>query len=497
MPPVRLPADAELAREALASPLLSRAVRLARWAPPGTPVGAGGELLAAELKSAVGHLGLDGAEDGDAWTADAWNFAVDTGLVEITEAAGDAAGEAIGTAAPGADLEALTEGGPGEVLETWSAGLEAVLADAATPAFEELLGGLGGFEGALDANGEIDPQAIDLESLAWDQEEAAGQLDAALGSLYLFAVTDEDGQAASMVPLPMVAAASIVPEDETELSPEALEALSEAVLKLDEQFRALAGTGLLEYRPVDESVLMDVDDDADAFGPDGDDAAEEDLTRYGLARLTPLGLYGVRLRMLEAGLDAPVIGELADADAPALLAALPHRPEAAAREEAEAWVAGRDPESAARELLAAARGIDPAGPGRRLGCQLVLSLLDGRAEAALREVLDDSELGGLARVWLVERGTGDVPPPGEEMVFWLTIDTLAAQLGSADGTEDAPELRDLVTDLAGQHREFFDRAWRTDHPATADVLEAVGRLHPDKQLAKRARKAAFKSRSGG
>jgi len=34
-----------------------------------------------------------------------------------------------------------------------------------------------------------------------------------------------------------------------------------------------------------------------------------------------------------------------------------------------------------------------------------------------------------------------------------------------------------------------------DHPATADVLEAMGRLHSDKKVAKEARKAAFKARS--
>jgi hypothetical protein len=34
-----------------------------------------------------------------------------------------------------------------------------------------------------------------------------------------------------------------------------------------------------------------------------------------------------------------------------------------------------------------------------------------------------------------------------------------------------------------------------DHPATAEVLEAVGRLHPDRRLAKEARKAAFRARS--
>jgi hypothetical protein len=78
------------------------------------------------------------------------------------------------------------------------------------------------------------------------------------------------------------------------------------------------------------------------------------------------------------------------------------------------------------------------------------------------------------------------------MVFWLTIDTVAAQL-AAEG--NSAELRGLVEGLAQQHRGFFDAAWRVGHPATADVLEAMGRIHPDKRVAKEARKAAFKARS--
>ena len=67
------------------------------------------------------------------------------------------------------------------------------------------------------------------------------------------------------------------------------------------------------------------------------------------------------------------------------------------------------------------------------------------AEPALREVLDDAELGGLARVWLTEHGAADVPAPSEDLVFWLTIDTIAAQL-AAEGNSD--ELRALVEGLA-------------------------------------------------
>ncbi|MYR12911.1 hypothetical protein GTY62_20345, partial [Streptomyces sp. SID724] len=109
-----------------------------------------------------------------------------------------------------------------------------------------------------------------------------------------------------------------------------------------------------------------------------------------------------------------------------------------------------------------------------------------------RAVLGDPELGGLARVWLAERGAADVPAPPEDMIFWLAIDTIAAQL-DADGELD--ELQGLIEGLSAQHSGFFDEVWRVDHPATADVLEAMGRLHSDKKAAKDARKAAFKARS--
>jgi hypothetical protein len=49
--------------------------------------------------------------------------------------------------------------------------------------------------------------------------------------------------------------------------------------------------------------------------------------------------------------------------------------------------------------------------------------------------------------------------------------------------------------LAQQHSGFFAAAWRVDRPATADVLEVMGRLRPHKRIAKEARKAAFKARS--
>ncbi|MBW5487137.1 hypothetical protein GPJ59_36355, partial [Streptomyces bambusae] len=135
---------------------------------------------------------------------------------------------------------------------------------------------------------------------------------------------------------------------------------------------------------------------------------------------------------------------------------------------------------------------DPGAPLRRLRCQQALALAGPAAEPAVRAVLDDAELGGLARVWLAEQGAADVPAPSEAMVFWLTVDTIAAQLAADGETEELPA---LMASLTAHHSGFFDTAWRVEHPATAEVLEAMGRLHPDKKAAKEARKAAFKSRS--
>lgn len=508
LPPVRLLPDAELAREALAAPLFARAVRLARWAGPDTRVDTGGELVPGQLPEAVALLGLDPEdEDSAAHASQAWRVAVDTGLVDVTEpeedgsAAGEAAGgeREFGTAEPGEDLALVTGGTPGDVLDLWLAALDTVLADAAVPALDDLVD-------ALDAGGEID-----FDQLDWNPRREADFLDGVLANLYLLAVA-EGGTADGPVPLPVLAASMVVPDDMGDPTDAVLEQVSDAMMRLDDQFRQLEPIGLVEFRPVDEALMAEADDEELTAGgagalPDGP-PDEEDVSRYGLVRLTPLGLYGIRARMLEAGVEAPAVGELADKGADVLLDVVSHYSEAAAQAEIEHWLAGRPVPGAVTELLAAARGADAGGPLRRLRCQQALAPVGAEAEPAVRSVLDDAELGGLARVWLAERGVTDVPAPDEEMVFWLTVDTIAAQLatggargggaGGAGGGEEAEaELPLLIESLTAHHTGFFEQAWRVEHPATAHVLEAMGRLHPDKKAAKEARKAAFKARSRG
>ncbi|MFJ9053605.1 hypothetical protein ACIRPO_28275 [Streptomyces bacillaris] len=479
LPPVRLNSEAELARDALAAPLFVRAVRLARWAGPETRVGAGGELVEAQLPAAAEHLGLPADDEGAAYASEAWRLAVDTGLLDVTDPEGEGEDdEAEGTVTAGENLALLTTGSPQEILAIWLDGLDAVHADATAPLLDD-------FADLVGEDG-----AIDFDALDWDPEEETEFLDGVLGNLYLLTLAD-NGAGDAPVPLPALAASMIVPDDMGEPTDDILEQVSEAMMRLDDQFRLLEPIGIVEYQPVDEALMAEAGDPADtAAGAD-----EEDVTRYGMVRLTPLGLYGIRARMLEAGAAAPAVGDLADKGADALLDGIAYYPEAAARAEIQLWLAGRGADGvvpAAAELLAAARGTDEGAPLRRLHCQQALALAGEEAEPAVRAVLGDPELGGLARVWLAEHGATDVPAPSETMVFWLAIDTIAAQL-DADGELD--ELQGLVEGLSAQHTGFFDEVWRVDHPATAEVLEAMGRLHSDKKAAKDARKAAFKARS--
>ncbi|GGM89299.1 hypothetical protein [Streptomyces fuscichromogenes] len=466
LPPVRLRSEAELAHAALSTPLLTRAARLARWAGPDTRVDAGGELVEEQLPAAAEALGLTG-EDAVAHASEAWRVAVDAGLVVVAD-------EEAGTVAAGEELALLTGGSPHDVLAVWQAALETVIADASVPDLE-------GIVDVLDEGGEVD-----FASLGWDPQAEADFLDGVLGNLYLLTVS-EGGPGEAPVPLPALAASMIVPSDMGEPTNDVLEQVSDAMMRLDDQFRLLEPVGLVEYQPVDEALMADAEEEP-AAGP----VEEADVSRYGMVRLTPLGAYGLRARLLEAGFEAPAVGELADKGADALLDGTAGFPQGAAQAETEQWLARRESLGAARELLAAARGADTGAPLRRLRCQQALSLLGAEAEPALREVLDDPELGGLARVWLVERGAADVPAPSQDMIFWLTIDTVAAQLAAEGNSE---ELQALVEGLAQQHGGFFAEAWRVGHPDTADVLEAMGRLHPDKKVAKEARKAAFKARS--
>ncbi|MFG2842766.1 hypothetical protein ACGF12_06270 [Kitasatospora sp. NPDC048296] len=486
VPPVKLPAERELAEHAKAVPMFGHALALARWAAPHRAVDEFGDLVEEDRAPATRLLGLAPAEgevpeEAEVEALRAWSLACDLDLVELGTTA---AGEHV--AVPGPDLEPAEQGDPDTVLELWltAAGIVRELAVEADSLPEEEGEGEAG-EGAAEEDED------GLNEVEEARDAAAELLDEALQVLYETTAFAEPGN--ETVPLGVLAALLVVPEGE-EPSEELLGDITDVMVALDPMLGDLAELGLLDYRPIDPELFDEEEGEEPAVVGEAP-LDDEESARFGLVRLTPLGQYGIRQWLLEDGYDAPLVGELAQGDAAELLRGVCESANVLPEEELKVWVAGREPVAAARELLAAARGADGYAPLRRMLSVSALDLLGPGAEPAVREVLDDPELGGAARAWLAAQGASDVPVPERAMALWTVVDTFAAQLLDTGG--DTELLRELITDLPvnGDPAAWFGELWRVDHPYTADVLEAIGELHPDRALAKEARKAAFKARS--
>ncbi|AUG80186.1 hypothetical protein CFP65_5486 [Kitasatospora sp. MMS16-BH015] len=481
VPPIQLPPEEELVAAALAVPLIDHALKLARWTAPHRAVDELGDLTEADQEPAARLLGY-GAEGAELDEEDvveamrAWSLACDLELIEIGTTA-----EGEHVAIPGPDLEPAEEKDADTVLELWltAAGIVRELAAEADSL------DLDGQDGAEPGEDEVDR----LAEVEEHREEAAELLDEALQVLYEHTAFAEPGQ--ETVPLGVLAALLVVPEGE-EPDEELLGDITDLMVALDPMLADLAELGVLEHRPIDPELFEE--EEEEQGGIPVIEAQEGDAERFGLVRLTPLGQYAVRQWLLEDGYEAPLVGELAEGDAEALLRGISETANVLPHRELAVWLAGREPEAAARELLAAAKGTDTYSPVRRMLCVQALELLGPAARPAAAEVTEDEELGGAARSWLRAQGE-EVTAPERGMVLWTMVDTFAAQLLTSEG--EAGLLQELVRGLpvTDNPASFFGEVWRVPHPYTADVLEAVGELHLERNVAKEARKAAFKARS--
>ncbi|GGK97513.1 hypothetical protein Sme01_61120 [Sphaerisporangium melleum] len=208
-------------------------------------------------------------------------------------------------------------------------------------------------------------------------------------------------------------------------------------------------------------------------------------------RLTPQGLWGMRETFIRMGMPAPVAPDPAEGDAAGLVDGLLS---GVAAEQAEldiaAWLARRSPPEAARELLDAVRGQSAA---RRGVAVTIIDRLGAEAGDAVRPFLDEPELRPHAAGWLAARGL-DAPPLTPEEVLWLSVDTLAHAMPAAE--HDPGRFAESLT-TAGPAAHTIEEMWQVEHPDVAEVLDLLGRHLPDREVAKAARKAAFKARSRG
>jgi hypothetical protein len=201
-------------------------------------------------------------------------------------------------------------------------------------------------------------------------------------------------------------------------------------------------------------------------------------------RLTPLGLWAMWSQLIDSDVEVQLLPAVEEMTAAELVAAAEGLTDEELAAETSAWLALRTPETAAGELLEAAAEGEPGD--RMYATSVVTTHLADVAEPHWRAALDYRRLAAYAKLALDLK-------PGSEDVAWLLTDVLAAS-SAIDGPDElAQQLADSVP--PGQEPEIFEAMWRLPHPDVGEVLTALGAHHPDKQVAKAARKAAFKAAS--
>src|SRR5207249_4218733 len=145
-------------------------------------------------------------------------------------------------------------------------------------------------------------------------------------------------------------------------------------------------------------LLLDLTAELDAIQiADAEDGPE--------ARLTPLGLAGVRTQLVESGVEIPLLPDTEHMTAAQLIAMADGASEEEFTAETRAWLSYRIAEPAARELLAVAAASDSAS--RMLAVGVVVTELGAPAEPVWREVLGRIELRAYAKAALAALSESD------------------------------------------------------------------------------------------
>ena len=449
LPPMRLPTQAELAGMARGTPMVGQLQALAVWLGTGRAVTENGELADGDAAEAAAALGLslpDLPAVGrmrDVPRLDyLWRLALDAGFVELDEDETHAV--------PGEVAQAWPDGDDDEVLDIWEMLFALVM-------------------GTLDIVASLDPRRS-------SELDFFGQ-GAALAVMLFLARADG---------LPVAEVSEVIRSAAVdELAP------ARAAKTWQSWVRAHGDPARLL---LDQMVAVGAIRISDR--EDGD-----------LARLTPLGLAAIRTQFADSGVEVPLLPSTEEMTAADLIAMSEGAAEEEFQAETAAWLAHRTTESAARELLSVAAESDPAS--RVLAVALVTEL-GASAESAWRDVLGQTELRAYAKAALATLATGGdgdlaaAMPSGLELadddLAWVLTDALVV-----DGWDDvddeveyepaalAKRLGEAIP--AGREPAAFEMMARVPHPDAASVLTVIGRYHPDKKIAKAARKSAYKAAS--
>lgn len=213
----------------------------------------------------------------------------------------------------------------------------------------------------------------------------------------------------------------------------------------------------------------------------------------GIAELTPAGVpVAVRLAE-ELGITVLARPDPATATARDLVDMIVRLEPAAWLADAGAWVAHRGVERAAQEI---ADALNDGGTPRPV-VFAVLTQLDtllGEHAVHTATTLLGGPLDSLAVHWLLDAGALDPATVEPERLLRVGIDMLVVFY---DGGGPDTLIETMTAGNADRDAQLavIERLWHSDHPRIAELLEVIGEHHPDKHVAKSARKSLLRHRS--
>lgn len=218
-------------------------------------------------------------------------------------------------------------------------------------------------------------------------------------------------------------------------------------------------------------------------------SALESYPTGGTIRLTALGRHVVPESLPEAGYVLRRVDDLADAPVEALIDTLDWGADEQRQSVVDAWQPTVKVSDRVGRIVEFIGSADDSAS--RLKGFAALELFDDAAVGpALRSLLDGPAAGHSA-VYLLSRGLADESEVRGLVDIGVFVDVLAASLDDPDELcemfANAPQTADQYTAL--------EQMWQHPAPETQLVLDAIGQHHPDRKVAKAARKAAIKHRS--
>jgi hypothetical protein len=430
LPAVRLPVAAELAAQARSAPLMARLEALASWlGQDGRPVTEADELLPADAAEAARVMGI-----GPGHLPYVWEYALTARWVEFE----DGPGESQSRAVPGFTAWRWAGGDDVSTLRAWTVVFSSVLAQA------------------MEVSAALDPRAA--KKLKFQ------------------------GQG-------VVVAVLLFLDRRTGMTANGMRDVVRA--------GALSGRKSARARRPWDAWLRNHGDPVRWLLSELAALRAVELPRAADAnvQLAPLALWSLREQLRLEGIEIPQItatkGELRAADLVALADSVP---EAEFEAEAGAWVTARGADRAARDLLAFAAF---SGPQLRLVAVNLTRRLGSGAQRAWRDAMQRPELRGYARIALSALAA-DLPDstvplvlePEPDDLTWVATDLLALACGEEDPDPDEIAAQFAEAVPPGEEAWLINQMSRGSHPDVVQVLSVLGRYHPDRRVAKLARRAA-------